>query len=239
IDPSTSMCTDSTNVPTGTFSGDVCITAGTTPSANDQYEGGPYWIYPGTLVNGTTAYFPSTSAYGGNVEEPTCPSIAGQLLVVNSSNVSDLTIASSVAVPQAAFLTGVAVQANTALVVGDNTGVYNIDSGFVGSLVIASFDISNPQNPALLGTVVTSLSDQPGATVVPLGSNTFAIGGTANGGNASLVQVNASNPNALTYVIFGTPVVASPEIANPPYFYALSSTPSSTVNQLSILKFGP
>ena len=160
-------------------------------------------------------------------------------MVIDTSNPSALAIATSVPVPQATFLTGVSIQGNTALVVGDSQGIFDIDSGFAGSLVIASFDISNPQSPVHLDSLVTPLTDQPGATVVPLGDNSFAIGGTSDNGSPALVQVDASNPAALTYTIYSTPVVASPEIGKPPYVYALSSVPSSTVNQFSVLQFVP
>ena len=60
--------------------------------------------------------------------------------------------------------------------------------------MIASFDISNPNSPVLLNQVVTQLKDQVGATIVPVGSNAFAVGGTTNNGQASLVLVDATNP---------------------------------------------
>ena len=239
INSSTSACNNSTPVTTATFIGTVCTVNGTTPVPNDQYEGGPYELYPGAIVNGTTAYFASTSATFGNVENPACPPIQGQLLVVNSSNPSDLAITTSVPVPQAAFLTWVAVQGNVALAVGDNTGVFSINSGFVGNLVLASFDISNPQSPVLLDTVVTPLTDQGGATIVAIGNDAFAVGGTAENGSPALLQIDASNPTALTYQVYGSPVVASPEIGIPPNVYALSATPISTVNELSIFQFVP
>jgi hypothetical protein len=203
---------------------------------NDQYRGGPYAMHPGTEVNSTTAYFASSSSSGGNIEEPGIPAFDGQLLVVDDTNPAALNILTKVDVPQSAYLTDVAVQGNIALAVGDSTGVYDINSGYIGTLVIASFDIANPHSPVLLNTVVTALTDKPGATVVPLGNNTFAVGGTSNNGMGSLVLVDASNPNALRYVPYNALFVASPEIANPPYFYTLSGTPSAATNQLSIFQ---
>jgi hypothetical protein len=153
--------------------------------------------------------------------------------------VSNLAITTSVPVPQTAFLTGVAVQGNVALAVGDNTGIYNVDSGFVGSLVLVSFDVTDPKSPVLLDTVTTPLTDQGGATVVAIGDGAFVVGGTAENDIPALMQVDASNPSALTYQVYGAPVIASPGFGIPPYIYALSATPISTVNQLSILQFVP
>ena len=120
INSSTGNCNDTTNIPAPAFSGGTCVTAGTTPVPNDPYEGGPFPIYLGLLVNSTTAFFPSTTANGANVEAPACPPISGQLLVVDTANPSSLAIGASVAVPQAAYLTGVATQGNTAIAVGDS-----------------------------------------------------------------------------------------------------------------------
>ncbi len=203
---------------------------------NSQYTGGPYAVHPGTEVNSTTAYFASSSSSGGNIEEPGNPPFDGQLVVVDDSNPAALNILAKVDVPQSAYLNGVAVQGNIALAVGDTTGSYDINSGYVGTLVIASFDITNPRSPVLLNTVVTALTDKGGASVVPLGNNTFAVGGTSNNGKGSLVLVDASNPNALRYVPYDALFVASPTIAKTPYFYALSGVPSATTNQLSIFQ---
>ena len=203
---------------------------------NGQFNGGPYAVHAGTEVNSTTAYFASSSSYGGNIEEPGNPAFDGQLVVVDDSNPSALNILAKVDVPQSAYLADVAVQGNIALAVGDTTGYYDINSGLVGTLVLASFDITNPKSPVLLNTVVTALTDKPGATVVPLGNNTFAVGGTSNNGKGSLVLVDASNPSALRYVPYDALFVATPAIANPPYFYALSGTPSATTNQLSVFQ---
>ncbi len=223
INTTTNACNDGVTVD-GTF------------VPNSQYTGGPYPVHPGTEVNSTTAYFASSSSSGGNIEEPGSPAFDGQLVVVNDSNPSALSILTKVDVPQSAFLTDVAVQGNIAVAVGDSTGIYDINSGYVGTLVIASFDITNPQSPVLLNTVVTALTDKGGASIVPLGNNTFAVGNTSNNGNGALVLVDASTPTALRYVPYNALFVASPTIAANPYFYALSGVPSATTNQLSIFQ---
>ncbi len=134
------------------------------------------------------------------------------------------------------FMSGVAVQGNVALAVGDSTGVYDINSGYIGTLVISSFDISHPQNPVLLSSVTTQLQDKAGSFVVPLGSNTFAVGNTTLNKNAELVLVDASNPNSLRYIPYDASFVANPAIAQNGYFFALSSTPASTQNALSVFQ---
>src|SRR6202034_1900247 len=97
--------------------------------------------------------------------------------------------------------------------VGDSTGIYDINSGYIGTLVISAFDISNPTTPALISSITTQLTDKPGSFIVPLGSNPFAVGNTSLGTNAELVLVDASNPNALRYIPYNASFVANPTIA--------------------------
>jgi uncharacterized membrane protein len=243
INPDTNQCTNVTNVPTATNNGGVCTSPGTAPVPNSPTGGGPYRIGLGTAVNSTTSYFASTNAYGTNVENPTCPQITGQLLVVDTTNPSSPALLTSVSAPAMAFMTGIAVQGGVAVAVGDSTGVYNIASGYVGTLAISSFDISgsiasgsSPTNPVLLNSVTTQLADSAGSFIVPLGQNTFAVGNTTLGGNAELVLVDATNPSALRYIPYNALFVANPTIAQNGYFFALSATPASTTNSLSVFQ---
>ena len=233
---SSSVCNNSTNVPAASYVSGNCVSSGTTPIPNDPTRGGPYRIFLGTAVNSTTSYFGSTDANGGNIENPSCPQIHGQLLVVDTTTPSSPAILSRVNAGPMTFMTGIAVQGNVALGVGDSTGIYDINSGFVGTLVLSSFDISNPTSPVLLNSVTTQLVDKAGSFVVPLGQNTFAVGNTTLGSNAELVLVDATNPAALRYVPYNAAFVANPAIAQNGYFYALSATPSSTTNSLSVFQ---
>jgi uncharacterized membrane protein len=232
----TGACNNATNVPAGSVVNGACVVSGTTPIANDADKGGPYRIFAGTVVNAATSYFASTNSYNANLESSACPPVIGQLLVVNTTVPGAPAIASRVNDPAMAFMTSIAIQGNTAVAVGDSTGVTNAVSGFVGTLVISSFDITNPTSPVLLNSVVTQLTDQPGAFIVALGNNTFAVGNTSNGGKPELVLVDASTPTALRYIPYDAAFVASPAIAQNGYFFALSATPASTINALSVFK---
>lgn len=223
LDPQTNQCANG-----------VTVNGGFVP--NDSYRGGPFAIHQGTNVNGTIGYFASSSSTLGNTQLPGNPPFNGQVLVIDGSNPGALSILKKVDVPQSAYLTDIAVQGNHALAVGDSKGIYDARSGFTGNLVLASFDTTNPGDPVLLNTVVTALTSKDGATVVALGNNTYAVGGTVNNGKASLVLVDASNPNALRYMPYDALFVASPSIAANPYFYTLSPTPAAPSNQLSIFQ---
>jgi large repetitive protein len=228
---------DLTNIASGTvaFQGDLFPCGGIDPGTNacrnitdgipnDPNRGGPHPLRAGVAVNTTTAYFPSSNSTGGNIEKPGNPPINGQLWVVDTTTPTQPAVTTKVDVSTSAVLTSIAVQGNIAIAVGDSTGTYDANSGLIGTLVIASFDISNPTQPVLLNQVVTQLKDQVGATIVSLGSNAFAIGGTTNNGKPALVLVDTTNPNALRYVPYDAVFVANPQIANGNFFYSLSST---------------
>ena len=236
INSTTNLCNNVTNVPAATYTNGVCTPNGTTPIANDPNRGGPYRIGLGTAVNSTTTYFASTNAYGGDIENPNCPQISGQLLVVDTTTPTSPTILTSVTDPAMTFMTGIAVQGNLAVAVGDSTGVYDINSGYVGTLVISAFDITNPTNPVLLSSIATQLTDTAGSFILPLGSNTFAVGNTSLNKAAELVLVDATNPSALRYIPYNATFVANPTIAQNGYFFALSATPASTTNSLSVFQ---
>jgi len=192
---------------------------------NDQYLGGPNLLPAGAIVNSTTAYYASTNAYGGFTENGQGETINGELQVVNSANPSALSIAATVAVPQSVYLTGVAVQGNTSVVVGDNTGINTVATGFVGSLVIATLDSSTPQSPTLLESVVTPLTDAPGGPgVIPIGNNSFLIGSASQCGTPALAAVNASSPSAFTYAVSSMANVTTPAAANATDVYAFSGS---------------
>ncbi len=192
---------------------------------NDPYQGGPNLIYAGAVVNSTTAYFASSNAYGVATENGQGETISGELQAVDSTNPSALAIAATVAVPQAVYLTGVAAQGNTAIVVGDDTGIYSITSGFLGSTVIATLDSSAPQSPGLLESESTPLTDAPqGPNVIPIGSNSFLIGNVSQCGTPALAAVNASIPSAFSYAVSSMANTTTPAAANATDVYAFSGS---------------
>lgn len=194
------------------------------PPTGDPNRGGPRNIRGFVPASPTRLYASSSSSEGGNILAPGVPAIVGQLMVVDTSNPAALALVRRVDVPQTAFITGVAIQGNTAIVVGDTTGVYDINSGLTGTVVIASFDITDVSNPVLRNTVVTQLKSKGGAGIVPLTNNTFAVGGTEVGTNQPvLVLVDASNPNALRYVPYSAAFSSTPVTSSGDLFYSLGA----------------
>ena len=198
----------------------------TNGAPHDPNRGGPNRIFPGVKASSSIAYFGTTTAIGGDVQKQYAPSIHGELLVVDTTNPAAPAIVTRVPVPQAAYLTSVAVQGNIAVAVGDSDGVYDAFSGYVGRMVVASFDISDPRNPVLLNTVVTTLNDVAGPSIVAIGDDTFAVGGTTIGATnkPALVLIDATTPGALRYVPYDSLFVSNPQIADGDLFYSLSTT---------------
>ena len=228
------QCSNVTNVPAAAESGGQCVPAAPVAVPNDPNRGGPYQIFSGAAVTSGITYFASASSTGGNTTQPSCPVISGQLLAVDTSNPSAPVIDASVSVPQMAFMNDVAIQGNIAVAVGDSKGFTY--SGYPGTLVIASFDTTNPASPVLLDAITTHLTDVPGAFIVPLGQNTFAVGGASLNSHGELVLVDATVPGSLRYIPYDALFVAEPVIAQNGYFYALTTTEISTLNQLSVFQ---
>jgi len=109
-----------------------------------------------------------------------------------------------------AIATAIAVQGNTALVAGNtqswrNPGVPNFD--FTGVLTLTALDISDPRNPSVLSTLVTTVATafDIGPIISPLGNGCFALSipppaDNTNGGPAGCGQlgvVDATDPQNL------------------------------------------
>ena len=101
--------------------------------------------------------------------------------------------------PETGHLMGVAVQGNTALVVG-SSGIRRSNGSFNGTLVLITLDISDPTMPEVLQSLTTDLP-APGILVHPatIGDNMFAVrGGTvpdgAGGTTPTILLIDTSDP---------------------------------------------
>lgn len=133
------------------------------------------------LVNDQVAYVASTSSTGGNTQ-----SGEGELQVVNISDPSNLSLTTTLAIPDTNRLIDVAVQGDYALVVGDTGGWLNpfpsSGSYYTGNVTLTLLNITDPSQPAIIGsTLVTPESDYiPGDSgsktdVVALGNGDFLV----------------------------------------------------------------
>ena len=133
----------------------------TAHSSYPSYPGGEYYLGAGEAVSKDIALIPSTTVkttgYGGT----------GNLLVVDISDPSRLEIINTLEIPGTTLLTGIAVQGNKALVLG-NTGYIN---RFVqnGKITLTLLDISTPRSPSIsVQTIVTDLDPKTGYDAPPV-----------------------------------------------------------------------
>jgi len=211
------------------FDGDLFPT---TPNADGFTYGGPHFIYGFAQLNATTALLTSSTSTGSGVSVG-----EGNLITVNSTTPSAPTVANQIQVPEARLLNSIAVQGNLALVTGDTAGFTSAVSGFTGTLTLTLFDITSPNSPVIKQTLVTTLKDNGGASVVSLGNYMFAVGGaTINQNNEPTSPLllfvdasqfnpanNVSNPT-LVYVPYDVPQAVYPSVSNGGIFYATTPT---------------
>ncbi len=188
------------------------------PPAGDPNRGGPNRVFSAIPLNPQTTLLTSSTSTSGDTQTG-----FGNLLVVDTTNPAVMSVTTSVHVPGTVYLNGIARQGNTVVVTGDSAGLYDARSGFVGNLVLASFDITNPRAPVLLNTLTTQLTDKDGSNIVSLGNNTYAVGGTLSGGKPVLLLVDASNPSSLRYIPYDAAFASNPAVATGNTFYTLSS----------------
>src|SRR5208337_1576575 len=137
-------------------------------------------------------------------------------------------------IPGTVQLTDVAISGNEALVVG-NTGGWtgNIPDVYLsGNVTLTLLNISNPDNPTILGSTVVTPEKLSG-TVVSLPNGEFLVSGTELNSQPAILLVDPSNPNNLAV---GATVV--PSAVNG--MTVSGNTLYATTNQgLSIYNVGP
>ena len=161
------------------------------PTVGAPY-GGSFDTYGGAVqVNDTVAYLGSSTLTGVNVTEGT-----GQLSVVNTTDPTNLRLLQQVNVPASTQLVSPLVQRNIAVSVGNTAGWLNplnaAHPSLNGPLVVAVFDIANPEFPLLLSTTQTSSYIGGGQAII--GTNLFLFGALDVNNNPSLFTVDTTNP---------------------------------------------
>lgn len=178
--------------------------------------GGFNYINGGDLVTDQIAYLASTTAQGGDTQTG-----IGRLLVVNVADASDINQTTSLDIPGTVMLHDVAAQGNLALIVGGTGGQQdpslNDNFGFTGNVTLTVVDISDPQNPQIVGQTLVTPGVFPRGigphslatdiTIVGLGGGLFAISGTMLDGKPVILIVDASDPNNLRVGSVETPAV--------------------------------
>jgi uncharacterized membrane protein len=202
-----------------------------------QPDGGDMDEFGGTLVNDGLAYITGLTPGGGNVTGNT-----GNLLVVNVADPTNMTVVDSLNIPGTFELLNVAVYGDRALVAGvagTESNVYDANAtGVYDNLTLTVLDISNPDNPTILGsTLVTNeqfpLNEAGAKTdVVSLGNGDFAVSDTDANGMPSLLVVDPNDPNNI--------VVSSAQVPSGVHGITVSGSEvyATTSSGLSVYQIG-
>ncbi|HLK66747.1 MAG TPA: malectin domain-containing carbohydrate-binding protein [Bryobacteraceae bacterium] len=166
------------------------------------------YIFGGTLYNSQTMYLAGTTSTDGfNAWNQG----TGKLLVADISNPASMNVVKEVDIPGTVNLYPPQVQGNLAVALGDNGGIdiffHNPPIPNQGSIVVTTFDLTNPRSPAVIASTATSYQPGLGGGAAQIGTNLFVFGGVRDSaGNNVLLLVDTSNPR--NPVLTSYPVVA-------------------------------
>ena len=166
-----------------------------------QPDGGDMSEFGGTLVNDQIAYVAGLTPGGSNVTND-----SGNLQVVNVADPKNMSLITSLTIPDTFNLLDVAVQGNRALVIGTagtESASFNINGppGVANNLTLTVLDITDPSNPQILGSTFVTPEEFPygeagqKTDVVSLGNGDFAVSDTDANGNPALLVIDPSNPS--------------------------------------------
>ena len=178
---------------------------------------GDFNVWQAAAVNDNIILVATTTSEGSN------PSGYGRILVVDTSNPASLEILKEVQIPNTVHATGIGIQGNLALVVG-NTGGW---SGRIlpplyplwrlsGNVTLTALDITDPLNPVVIGTIETNgragidntdttVDTRSDTTVTPMGDGFFAVSGIALDDEPVLMVVDATDPQNLSFITLAVP----------------------------------
>ena len=167
-----------------------------------QPEGGDMAESGGAILNDGLAYIAGLSPGGSNVANNT-----GNLLVVNIADPESMSPIRSLSIPGTFELLHVAIDGNRALVIGaagqENGMIHTDPTGLFNKLSLTLLDISDPDNPQILGSTLVTNDQFPfneagyNINVVSLGNGQYALGGIYANGKPSLLVVDAGNSDQL------------------------------------------
>jgi len=188
----------------------VLFNSGSAPNYSANNENATVAVTP------TIAYVAGTTSTGPVPKGDTTTPGEGRVLIVNTTNPASRSLETPIGqllIPGTNRLLGIAIDGDRALVVGSSDG-YN-SSGFVqGNITLTVLDITDPLNPAVLGSTLVTANNDPnkgqsdgsadgfGGMALALGGGLFAVSGTLQGGNPVIEVVNVNDPaNLVTAAI--------------------------------------
>jgi transglutaminase-like putative cysteine protease/uncharacterized membrane protein len=189
----------------------------------DNFGGeGPTWEI--VQVDANTLLVAGSTVAGDDTETGN-----GVVEVIDISDPANMTVVRSLVIPGTVQAVGISVEGDRALVTGSTTGWQDLGSlDFTGDTVLAVLDISDPRNPALLGTQTLDRSSRgPYAQfTAPLGNGQFvfsSLNQTTDTEDPSLFVVDISNPQGITFSSTDIPDATTHLAASGNFVYTTSS----------------
>jgi hypothetical protein len=207
------------------------------PPENQSETGGPHYVLGTTPHSSTRALLATTSGISDFSNG------VGRLLTVDTSQLasncpglSNPCVLSTLDIPQARLLLGVAHQGSAAVATGDTQGQYDLNSGYTGNLTLSAINLANPSAPVLSSTVVTPLVHNETSACNPatrkgyssmraLTNNYYAIG-AYNAASCTwvLVLIDANDPLNLRYIPYDVPDTIRSFVLNGNLLYAITAS---------------
>lgn len=175
---------------------------------NDPPAGGSFRSAQAVPVGDHLAYVATTTATGfpGIGAAPT-----GRLFIVDISKPTDISILDELEIPGTTYSTGIGLQGDQALIAGNTGRVLNPDSDLefplIGFVRLASLDISNPENPVLLGSLTTTAKAVGNTIINSLGNGFYSVSGATLDDEPVLLIVDANDPQDLRVTTLPVPSV--------------------------------
>lgn len=203
-------------------------------------DGGDYQENGEAVVNSQLTYIATTTSHGADSQVG-----SGELLMVDTSDPSNLSVAGTLTIPDTVQLVDIVVEGSRALAVG-STGGSSITSGaasykLFGNLTLTLLDISDPLHPKILGPTFVTQEEflTRGQTLgaakidaVDLGNGIFAVSGTQLNGSPEILLVDTTDPNQMVMGTIQTPSIVNGLMVSGGLLYG------STQDGLSIYNVG-
>ena len=206
------------------------------PSAGslDGY-GGANVMFGAGLAN------PTTLLVGGSTSTGGANNGVGELVVLDVTNPAAMSIVTSLSVPNTVQIYTPVLLGNFAVALGDTGGWKPGTINSRGSLVLTTFDITNPRSPAVLSSIVllpyTNFREGPAVQIGP--NQSLFAGVSDSSGNPLLLLVDTTNPLNPTVTPYSVPSFVTEmtvsgnllHVTAGPAGYAIYQIPGVTASQ--------
>jgi uncharacterized membrane protein len=166
------------------------------PAHNENFPDGTSNLWQVAQASSNVLLVGSTTETGANVNG------TGVVMIVDTSNPSNPTLAGTLPIPGMGQVIGIATFGNKALVVGPSKSWGTGLTGLTGSVVVATLDLTNPSAPTIISTQTLDRDARGIQGLLPLGDGRFIADslGAFTGGSTNPPQILILDPTDPTNV---------------------------------------